>query len=72
MKSLIQAPPQIIIAQLNGLEQPTHAGSNGALPAVNTRECTPLRSVFNSLKFSKLPEAFAVSVLGHHLIREKE
>ena len=48
MKSLIQAPPQIIIAQLNGLEQPTHAGSNGALPAVNTRECTCLRFVFNT------------------------
>ena len=56
MKSLIQAPPQIIIAQLNGLEQPTHAGSNGALPAVNTRECTRLRSVFNTSKILKSRE----------------
>ena len=38
--------PAIINAQLHGLEQPTHADSNGALPAVNTRECTRLRSVF--------------------------
>ena len=31
-----------------------------------------LLNLHDSLKFSKLPEAFAVSVLGHHLIREKE